>query len=348
MKISQQVSGQVDGQDVFLYELCNPRQTVVKITNVGATITSIQTVDRTGTPGEISLGFDDPLYYLSDAYLADCPYLGATVGRYANRIKHGKFTLDGVPYQLEINNGNNHLHGGVRSFPTKIWKSEPFEDVGRVGVKMRYTSPHMENGYPGNLSVEVIFTLTQENELVIDYSASTDKSTHINLTNHSYFNLKGDGSTVLDHNLVLYANYFTPKDGEGIPTGQIVQVNDSPLDFRMPRKIGERITEFADGYDHNFVVNGLLGELRPAARAWEDSTGRTLDFFTTEPGFQLYTGHYLSGHHSRNGIAFGQYTGFCLEAQHYPDSPNVDAFPSTLLKPDEMYTQTTVYKFGVI
>ena len=348
MKISQQITGQVDGKDVFLFELRNPRQTVVKITNVGATITSIQTVDRSEVQGEIALGFDDPLYYLSDVYQGDCPYLGATVGRYANRIKHGKFSIGGVDYQLEINNGNNHLHGGVRSFNTKIWDCEPFEEVGRVGVKLSYLSHHMENGYPGNLKVEVTFTLTQENELVIDYAASTDQATHVNLTNHSYFNLKGDGSKVLDHNLVLYANYFTPKDDEGIPTGQIVQVNDSPLDFRMPRKIGERIGEFADGYDHNFVVNGLVGELRPAARAWEDTTGRTLDFFTTEPGFQLYTGHYLSGQHSRKGVAFGQYTGFCLEAQHYPNSPNVEAFPSTLLNPGDVYSQTSVYKFGVM
>ena len=348
MKISQQIMGQVEGKDVFLFELRNPRQTVVKITNVGATITSIQTVDRSDVSAEIALGFDDPLYYISDAYLNDYPYLGATVGRYANRIKHGKFSIDGVDYQLEINNGNNHLHGGVKSFPTKIWNCESFEEVGRVGVKMSYLSPDMENGYPGNLKVEVIFTLTQENELVLDYKATTDKATHVNLTNHTYFNLQGYGNKIFDHNLVLYANLFTPKDNEGIPTGQIVQLNDSPLDFRMPRKIGERVGEFADGYDHNFVVTGLIGELRPGARAWEDTTGRTLDFFTTEPGFQFYTGHYLSDAHKRKGIPMGPYTGFCLEAQHYPDSPNVESFPSTLLRPGQTYTQTTVYKFGVM
>ncbi len=347
MKIFQTVVGQHDGKDVVVYELRNPRHTVVKVTNVGATITGIQTVDRNGVVGEISLGFDDPLYYISDKYLNDCPYLGATVGRYANRIKHGKFSIDGEEYQLEINNGNNSLHGGVHSFPTKIWQSEGFEEAGRVGVKMRYVSPHMENGYPGTLTVEVIFTLTQENELVLDYHAVTDKATVVNLTNHVYFNLKADGSKIFDHSLVLYANYFTPKDGEGIPTGNIVQVNDSPLDFRTPRKIGERIGEFSDGYDHNYVVNGLEGELRPAARAWEDTTGRTLDFFTTEPGFQLYSGHYLSDAHSNNGVVFGPYTGFCLEAQHFPDSPNNASFPTTLLRPGEAYTQTTVYKFGV-
>ncbi len=348
MKITQQIMGKADGKDVFLFELRNPRQTSVKITNVGATITSIQTGDRSDVAAEIALGFDDPLEYISDAYLANCPYLGATVGRFANRIKHGKFSIDGKEYQLEINNGNNHLHGGIHSLPTKIWNCEPFEEVGRVGVKMSYLSPDMENGYPGNMKVEVTFTLTQENELVLDYMATTDKKTYVNLTNHSYFNLKGVGTKIFDHNLVLYANSFTPKDDENIPTGQIVQLNDSPLDFRMPRKIGERIGEFADGYDHNFVVNGLAGELRPGARAWEESTGRTLDFFTTEPGFQFYTGHYLSDDHKRQGISMGPYTGFCLEAQHYPDSPNVESFPSTLLKPGETYTQTTVYKFGVL
>ncbi len=271
--------------------------------------------------------------------------MSTTIGRYANRIAKGKFTLFGEDHELVINNGPNSLHGGPTGFHARVW--DAFQPDSST-VVFSYTSKDGEENFPGNLKVEVTFTLTQENELVIDYAASTDQATHVNLTNHSYFNLKGDGSKVLDHNLVLYANYFTPKDDEGIPTGQIVQVNDSPLDFRMPRKIGERIGEFADGYDHNFVVNGLVGELRPAARAWEDTTGRTLDFFTTEPGFQLYTGHYLSGQHSRNGIAFSQYTGFCLEAQHYPNSPNVEAFPSTLLNPGDVYSQTSVYKFGVM
>lgn len=348
MNIVKNKVGKADDKDVFLYELGNPRQTKVSVTNIGATITSIQTVDRNGVVGEISLGFDEPLHYLSDVYQGDNPYLGATVGRYANRIKHGQFAIDGVKYQLEVNNGPNHLHGGVRSFPTKVWESEGFEEPGRVGVKLSYLSPHNENGYPGNLKVEMIITLTQDNELVLDYHAVTDRATHVNLTNHAYFNLKGLGTQIHDHTLVLYANNFTPKDETGIPTGHIVSVSNSPLDFTMPRKIGDRITEFADGYDHNYVVNGLIGELRPGARAWEDSTGRTLDFYTTEPGFQLYTGHYLSAQHKRNGIPMGPYTGFCLEAQHFPDSPNNELFPSTLLRPGETYSQTTVYKFGVM
>lgn len=331
-----------------MFHLQNSRQTRVSLTNVGATITSIQVYDKLHRIGEISLGFDEPAKYVSPEYLADYPYLGATIGRFGNRIAGGQFSLDGVTYNLETNNGPNHLHGGNHSFGTKAWDAEPFEQADRMGVKMRYKSPHLENGYPGNLEVEVVFTLTDENELVLDYFATTDRATVLNLTNHAYFNLKGDGSEVFDHQLVMYANRFTPKDETGIPTGQLVAVNDSPLDFTTPRKIGERIREFADGYDHNYVVNGIEGELRPAARVWEEETGRTLEFYTTEPGFQFYTGHYLSGQHGRNHIRFKQYSGFCLEAQHFPNSPNEPAFPSTVLRPGETYTQTTVYKFGLL
>ncbi len=346
MNIEKKHFGNVDGSDVFLYTLSNDKGTSVSITNIGATITSIKTPDKDGKIGEILLGFDDPLTYLKPEYLAGGFFLGATVGRYANRIQGGKFTLDSKVYELEINNGPNHLHGGSGSFNTKVWESDQFESETRVGVKMHYVSPNMENGYPGTLDVTVVFTLTQNSELSINYQAQTDKKTILNLTNHSYFNLSGNGK-VFDTEVLMQANQYTPKDETNIPYGDIVSVKDTPLDFTIARKIGDRIHMFDDGYDHNYVINGVQGELRLAAEAYDPKSGRKLEFRTTEPGFQFYTGHYLSGPWQRNGFVFDQYCGFCFEAQHYPDSPNKPQFPTTVLKPGETYTQTTVYSFTV-
>ncbi|MBP5366650.1 MAG: galactose mutarotase [Bacteroidales bacterium] len=347
MNVDKQKLGQIDGNDVIVYELKNDNGVSVKITNIGATITSIKTPDKNGKTDDIVLGFDDPKTYLDPEYLSCGFFLGATVGRYANRIAFGKFSIDSKNYELETNCGPHHLHGGSNAFYTKFWASDPFSSGKRVGVKMSYVSPNMENGYPGELTVNVVFTLTNDNELIINYQATTDKKTVVNLTNHSYFNLRAKGD-ILDTHVVMQADKYTERDDTNIPDGTIESVVGTPLDFKLDHKIGERVHMFDDGYDHNYVINGNHGTLRAAAEAWDDESGRKLEFFTTEPGFQFYTGHYLNGKYQRNELKFDQYCGFCFEAQHFPDSPNKPQFPSTLLKPGETYTQTTVYKFGLI
>ncbi len=346
MKIDQTKVATVGGKDVYLFTLTNDSGMEVKITNIGATITSIVTLDKDGKPGEIVLGFDDPLKYLDPEYLSHGFFFGATVGRYANRIAGGKFTIDNKTYELEINNGPNHLHGGSGSFNTKIWDAQTFDSDERIGVKMQYVSPNMENGYPGTLSVTVTFCLRNNNELSISYQATTDKKTVINLTNHSYFNLAGKGN-VLSTEVSMHAAKYTPKDDFNIPTGDVDSVKGTALDFILPHKIGDRIYQFEDGYDHNLVIDGTEGILRPAAEAYDAQSGRTLEFLTTEPGFQFYTAYYLGGEYSRGDLKFDRFAAFCFEAQHYPDSPNKPNFPSALLKPGETYTQTTIYRFGV-
>jgi len=335
-------------QEVKTVVLQNRKHTQVTITNYGGIIMSIKTPDRRGNFAEIALGFDDVEDYLTSDYKNNCPYLGATVGRYANRIAQGKFTLDGEEYTLNCNNGPNSLHGGPGGFHQKVWEMTTFKEPKRTGVVLSLTSDDMEEGFPGKLNVKLTYTLTFDNELVIDYEATTDKTTVVNLTNHSYFNLSNMQSDVLKHKMVLYADKFTPKDENDIPTGEIVAVNDSPLDFLMPRQIGDRIGDVdGKGYDHNFVINGFEGDLNLGARIIDESTGRSLEFYTTEPGFQVYTGNYLDGQFERGGVAFNENYGVCFEAQKFPDSPNKEHFPSAALKPGETYRQTTVYKFGL-
>lgn len=334
-------------EDIKTVVLQNRKHTQVTICNYGAVISSIKTPDRRGNFGEIVLGFDNAEEYATPQYRANCPYFGAVVGRYANRINKGEFTLKGKHYQLDCNNGSNHLHGGTSGFHQQIWKMETFKEAKRTGVVLTLTSPHMEGGYPGTVDVKLTYTLTFDNELVIDYEAKTDQPTILNLTNHTYFNLSSMQNNVLDHLMVLYADKFTPKDEAGIPSGEILTVNNSPLDFSVPHKIGERINDVDGiGYDHNFVFKGVENDLNIGARLVDKSTGRSLEFYSTEPGFQLYTGNYLDGTFQRNGIAFGKHYGICLEAQKFPDSPNQDHFPSAVLNPGETYHQTTVYKFG--
>lgn len=346
MNITKTSAGMVGDQEALVYELTADNGTSVKITNIGATIMSIKTPDRNGKLGEIVLGFDDPKMYISPEYLADSFYFGCTVGRYANRIKKGRFTLNNKTYELEINNGENHLHGGVNSFNTKFWQSDEFTGEDRVGVKMSYVSPHMENGYPGELTVTVVFTLTNNNELQLNYMAKTDRKTVLNLTNHSYFNLRGEGD-IFDTKVIMNAGNYTPVDEGCIPLGTVESVKGTPLDFSLEHTIGERLHMYEIGYDNNLVIDGKPGELRQAVECHEETTGRTLTMLTTEPAFQFYTSHYLNGKYSRGPLKFAQYCGFALEAQHYPDSPNNKSFPSTELKPGETYTQTTIYRFGV-
>jgi aldose 1-epimerase len=340
--------GKVDGKNVYLYTLINRNGVEVKITNYGGIVTSLKTPDRNGKLDDVVLGFSN----LED-YLKATAYFGAIIGRYANRIAGGRFTLDGVDYRLATNNGPNHLHGGVKGFDKVVWQARPLNAKGGDGLVLTYLSRDGEEGYPGNLSTRVIYRLTDNNELKIDYFAITDKNTVVNLTHHSYFNLAGQGSgDILSHQLQLYADHFTPTDGGSIPTGEVRSVRGTPFDFTRPVAIGERINQdyeqlkLGRGYDHNWALNGRRGELRQAARVVEPTTGRVMEVWTTEPGIQFYTGNYLDGSlKGKGGKVYNHRYGFCLETQHYPDSPNRADYPSTVLKKGGRYQTTTIYKF---
>jgi aldose 1-epimerase len=315
----------------------------------GATITSIRVPDRSGRMADVVLGFDR-----LDDYLTKARYFGSAVGRYANRIARGQFTLDAASFQLATNNAPNHLHGGVKGFDKVVWKAETFERAGSSGVAFTYDSPDGDEGYPGTLHVTVTYTLTPNNELVLEYSAAGDKPTPVNLTNHSYFNLAGRGvGDILQHQLTLYATRYTPTDATQIPTGEIAPVAGTPFDFRTAAAIGSRIDadheqiRRGSGYDHNFAIDGVEGSggsvLHPAARVVDPASGRTLEVTTTEPGVQFYSGNHLDA--AVNG--FPRRSAFCLETQHFPDSPNHPNFPSTILRPGATYRSKTVYSFGV-
>jgi aldose 1-epimerase len=337
MNIATKTFGHLpNGTAVTQFTLASPTGIRATVMNYGATLVSVEAPDRHGRLAEVTLGYDTLAPYLQRH-----PYLGSICGRVANRIALGKFTLDGVEYRLAINNGPNHLHGGLKAFDQAFWRAEP-RDGAEPSVKFTYLSPDGEENYPGNLRVVVTYTLKHTNEIVIDYSATTDKPTVVNLTNHVYFNLSGgQAPTIFDHELTLAADNYTPKDADCIPTGAIASVAGTPLDFRTPHKLGERIAAFADGYDHNFVLTGA----KPAARAVEPVSGRVLEMFTTEPGVQLYTGYYLPGDTGHGGFVHNRFAGFCLEAQHYPDSIHQPQFPSVVLRPGQEYRQETSYRF---
>ena len=339
-----------EDEAVSLYTLRSPNGIEVRAMTYGGIIVSLRTPDRGGRVDDVVLGFDG-----LEPYLAGTPYFGAIIGRYGNRIAAGRFTLDGETYTLAQNDGTNHLHGGTRGFDKVVWDASPFDSDTAVGVVFRYRSVDGEEGYPGALSAQVTYTLTDAGELVFDYVATTDRATPVNLTQHTYFNLAGAGSgDVLDHELMIPASAFTPVDSTLIPTGEIRPVDGTPFDFRTPHRIGARI-EAADpqlgygrGYDHNFVLDRLGEGLAVAARVVEPTTGRTMDVYTTEPGVQLYTGNFLDGSITGSGgKVYGHRGGFCLETQHFPDSPNEPAFPSTILRPGETYRSRTVFTFGV-
>ena len=347
MKIEQHTIGYRDNKEVKLFNLTNQSGLSIAITNYGGTITSIKAPDKHGKFEEITLGFDDPAAYWSEKYLANCPYFGCVIGRVGNRIAKGKFVLNGQNYTLAINNGENHLHGGLKAFDKVVWDAEASEDQTGAKVSMTYTSPDMEEGYPGNLAVKFSYTLTDANELIIDYEAETDKATPVNLTNHTYFNLSGCKRNILDHDLQILSNRITEINDALIPTGKIVNIKQTDFNFNELRPIGERIENVPGGYDNNYVLDNEQGELICAALVIDPESGRTLEVFTTEPGVQLYTGNFLDGSYSRGGFSFTKHTAFCLETQHYPDSVNHREFPSIILEEDEIYTQTTIYKFGV-
>jgi aldose 1-epimerase len=349
-RIDKRVFGKLeDGTTVDIYTLKNRNGLQVEITNYGGAVVTIRTPDRRGRMADIVLGYADLL-----GYVADTAYFGALVGRYANRIALGKFTLNGVEYQLAQNNGVNHLHGGVRGFNKVVWQAREIARTGGVALELTYLSKDTEEGYPGNLTVTATYVLSDANELRIEYTATTDKETVVNLTHHSYFNLAGAGAgDVLRHQVKINADRFTPVDETLIPTGELKAVKGTPFDFSRATAIGSRINQSDDqlvlgkGYDHNFVLNKKGQELSLAANVYEPASGRALEMWTTEPGMQLYTGNFLDKVRGKAGKVYNRRGGFCLEAQHFPDSPNKPAFPSTILKPGERYTQTTVYKFLV-
>ncbi len=343
MQIKREIFGTVnDTVPIYLYTLINENDMVVKLTNYGGIVTSILVPDNKHNFDDIVLGFDS-----LNNYLTGHPYFGAIVGRYANRIANGKFTLEGKEYTLAANNGKNHLHGGIKGFDKVVWDSKDYVDKDSVSVSLFYLSQDGEEGYPGNLSVKVIYTLTNDNELKIKYEAHTDQPTPVNLTHHSYFNLAGAGSgDILDHILMIDADMYTPVDETLIPTGELKKVKNTEMDFTTPHNIGSRIKEVEGGYDHNYVLNNG-GKMAKVAELYEPHTGRVMEVFTTEPGMQFYSGNFLDGSITgKNRKIYQKHYGLCLETQHFPDSPNKPGFPSVILYPENTYGYTTIYKFS--
>lgn len=339
----------VNAQKIDVFTLKNSHGMEVKIINFGGTVTSIKVPDRNGKFADVVLGFNNP-----DDYLKPHPSFGTAVGRFANRIAKGRFKLNGVEYKLAINNGENHLHGGIKGFDDVVWTAEEIKSSMGPAVRLTYLSKDGEEGYPGNLNVTMVYTLTNRNELRIDYTATTDKDTVVNLTHHSYFNLAGEGNgDILNHRLKLNASRFTPTDAGSIPTGELRSVAGTPFDFLKATAIGARINQddeqlkFGNGYDHNFVIDGVAGRLRQAAVVTEPTTGRVMEVWTTEPGVQLYTGNFLDGTLvGKSGQAYQRRSGVCLETQHYPDSPNKPSFPTTKLKKNSVFRSVTIYRFS--
>lgn len=343
--------GKIGEEKIQLFTLKNNNNTSVKLTNYGGIITAIECVDKNGKLDDIVLGYDS-----LEQYVGKTPYFGAIIGRYANRIAGGKFSIDDNEYQLATNNGTNALHGGLKGFDKQIWQAESFENEEKVGVKLSRTSPDGEEGFPGSLNIEVTYTLYNNDELHIDFNALTDKPTVINLCNHSYFNLKGaDSGSITDHILQINAEQFTPLDKASVPTGELRSVENTPFDFRQAKPIGKNINasenkqiKIGNGYDHNFVLNKKVNELTLAATVYEPTTGRVLEVLTTEPGVQLYTANYLDGEFKgKKGHVYQSRDAFCLETQHFPNSPNQADFPSTILHPKEQFTSKTIFRFSV-
>jgi len=350
MSISKQPFGKLPNNSlVDLFTLTNKQGMQVKITNYGGIVTSIQVPDKNGVLGEVNLGFDNITDYLQK----EQPYFGAIIGRFGNRIANGQFTIDNTTYTLATNDTPNHLHGGNKGFDKAVWTAKMLEKGGFPSLILAYTSPDGEEGYPGNLACMITYSLTNKNELRIDYQATTDKLTVLNLTNHCYFNLKDGGATsCLNHELRIFADAFTPVDKNTIPTGEIKSIKRTPFNFLKTKKIGDRIEQnnpqlkIGNGYDHNFVLKTGKG-LKKAAKVVEPESGRVLEVFTTEPGLQFYTANWLDGSMvGHQSIAYQKRSAFCLETQHFPDSPNQPGFPSTVLRPGESYQSTTIYKFS--
>jgi aldose 1-epimerase len=345
MKIETTTFGKLkDGTEVKLYTLTNDNNLSVKITNYGAIITSIEMPDQNGEMENIVCGFEKLEDYISDEYLSSYPYFGAIIGRFGNRIAKGHLVIEGKTYEMAINNGPNHLHGGKIGFDRRLFSAKPFENDKEVGVKLTYLSPDMEENYPGNLNVTCTYTFNNNNELGIHYQAETDKTTVVNLTNHSYFNLTGGKSNILEHELELAATKMTEMVDQ-IPTGKIIPVAGTPYDFTTPKKLNHRINEVPMGYDDNFVLDNETGALKYIGTLKEPKSGRKVEVLTTQPGVQVYTGYWNPELIINGQKKFGSFSGIALETQHYPDSVNQPGFPNTILKPGEKYNETTIYRF---
>jgi len=348
-EIHRQPFGQTkDGVAVDLYTLKNNNGVEVGICNYGGLIIFLKVPDRNGQLGDVVLGYDN-----LDDYIKDSPYFGAMIGRYGNRIAKGKFTLNGKEYTLAVNNGPNALHGGLKGFDKVVWEPRILASFEGPALELKYTSPDGEEGYPGNLAVTATYTLKNDNSLTLEFTAVTDKDTIVNLTAHSYFNLAGKGD-ILNHVVMIPADMFTPVDRTLIPTGELRPVAGTPFDFRTPTAIGARINEddqqlkFGNGYDHNWVINKPPGKFGLMARVSEPTTGRMMEIWSTEPGLQFYSGNFLDGKNTgKGGWVYKFRNGFCMEPQHFPDSPNKPSFPSVVLKPEQVYQNTIVYKFSV-
>jgi aldose 1-epimerase len=333
-----------DGTAVDLYTLTNAKGVEARITNYGGIVVSLKIPDRNGVKADVVHGFDSVSGY------KDSPYFGALIGRYGNRIAKGKFTLDGKEYTLAINNPPNALHGGVKGFDKVVWTARPFQGKLGPSLELHYVAKDGEEGYPGKLEVTAVYTLTEDNSLRLEYTAKTDKPTVVNLTQHTYFNLAGGGD-ILGHEVMIDADKFTPVDSTLIPTGELRPVKGTPMDFTRPVAIGARINQddeqlkFGKGYDHNWVLNKPAGQLAVIARVVEPKSGRVLEVLSTEPGLQFYTGNFLDGKLQGKGRVYPFRSGFCMEPQHFPDTPNKPSFPSVVLRPGQVYTHTMVYRF---
>jgi aldose 1-epimerase len=349
MKITKLPFGKTkEGETVDLFILSNNSGASVKITNYGGIITDIIVPDKKNQLGNVVMGFDKIEDYFSEAYKKSRPYFGAIIGRYANRIYKGQFTIKGIKYQVSQNLDSIAQHGGFVGFDKKVWNAAMGKSKDEVSLLLSYTSPHLEEGFPGNLDIEVKYTWNNLNELIMDSSAKSDKSTHLNITNHTYFNLNGFNGDILGHEVIIHADQYTEVDDRSIPTGNLSNVDGSCMDFRMPHKIGARIDlAEGNGYDHNYVIKDFDNTLRLSATVTAPESGRKLEVLTTEPGVQFYTANYLDGSLSRGSVIFNKRHGFCLETQHFPDSPNQPGFPSTLLKPGEKFQSRTIFKFGI-
>jgi aldose 1-epimerase len=348
-EIAKDPFGTVDGTPVDIYTLRNHHGAEARISNYGGIVVSLKVPDKNGQLADVVLGYDK----LED-YLKETPYFGALIGRYGNRIAKGRFTLDGVTYQLATNNYPNALHGGLKGFDKRVWEATVLNGPEGPGLELHYTSRDGEEGYPGTLTVKAVYRLTPDNALRLDYTATTDKDTVLNLTQHSYFNLAGQGSgDILKHEVMMPADRYTPVDSTLIPTGELAPVEGTPFDFRKPTAIGARINQeneqlkFGKGYDHNWVFNKKIGDLTLLARVTEPSSGRILEVLSTEPGLQFYSGNFLDGTlKGKGGKVYNFRNGFCMEPQHFPDSPNQPNFPSVVLKPGQVYKNTIIYRFS--
>jgi aldose 1-epimerase len=348
--VSHESFGRTSDGEVTLYTLTNSNGLEMKVLNYGCVVVSLKIPDRNGRLDDIVLGFDS-----IEQYVSESPFFGAIVGRYGNRIAAGTFVLDGVTYKLAINNGPNHLHGGIKAFDKVLWNIEENNSSEGPSLKFTYTSKDGEEGYPGTLNVTIIYTLTHDNKFKINYRATTDKKTIINLSQHSYFNFSGDAKrSILDHEIMLNADRFVAIDATSIPTGELKQVDGTPFDFRQPIRVGERIDSDdpqiinGQGYDHTFVFNeGVSNGRAVAASLYDPETGRYMEIFTREPGVQFYSGNFLKGYKGKNGAVYHKRFGLCLETQHFPDSPNHPEFPTVVLSPDEVYETETSYRFSV-